>query len=70
MKEEEEKKNGKEPDNNGNPYLALGLSMGMSFGLLFGMLFLDNIALGLCYGPAIGMGIAFLLKKANEGKKK
>ena len=40
MKEEEEKKNGKEPDNNGNPYLALGLSMGMSFGLLFGMLFL------------------------------
>ena len=44
--------------------------MGMSFGLMFGALLLDNIALGLCYGPAIGMGIAFLLKKANEGKKK
>ena len=65
-----EKKEGKEPDNDGNPYLALGLSMGMSFGLLFGMLFLDNIALGLCYGPAIGMAISFLFKKANDGKKK
>ncbi len=69
MKEEENKED-KEPKNNGNQYLALGLSMGMSFGLMFGALLLDNIALGLCYGPAIGMGIAFLLKKANEGKKK
>ena len=46
MKEEDEKKNGKEPDNNGNSYLALGLSMGMSFGLLFGMCSSTTLRLG------------------------